>query len=79
MDTKVFSTIDKQQLHDLFYSDLFKELRGKYYKAAYEQGRFDEFADTTNGYPITPPPMKQIGSAIATITYNGELPIGKER
>lgn len=38
--------IDKL-LRDLFYSDMFRDLRMKYYKDAYEQGRFDEDIEKT--------------------------------
>lgn len=34
---------------DIFYADEMKEIRYKYYGKAYEQGRFDEYAESTYG------------------------------
>lgn len=41
--------MDQQQLHKLFYSEEMKEIRSKYYHEAYQQGRFDEYAESTYG------------------------------
>lgn len=41
--------MDQQQLHNLFYSEEMKDIRAKHYKEAYDQGRFDEYAESTYG------------------------------
>ncbi|MFI2856956.1 hypothetical protein ACH6EH_07420 [Paenibacillus sp. JSM ZJ436] len=35
-----------EELREIFYSDQMKNIRSSYYKKAYEQGRFDEWAES---------------------------------
>jgi ATP-dependent Lon protease len=50
----VVDVLNQKQLHDLFYSEEMKVIRAKHYKAAYDQGRFDEYAERLNEEKFRP-------------------------
>lgn len=66
-----------ETLEEEFYSDKFKNIRAKLYKDAYDQGRFDEYADITYGYGKYEKNVKPLNNGIevkCNVEYAGKLP-----